>query len=303
MNPRDTNEQVSEYWSASSPTWFGAASYWLAHPVVAARYQSRIVQPGADKHWVNHTVNSFLRPRGAKRVLSIGCGRGDLERHLLAVDPSLEIEAIDCASDSVEAARAAAREGGLNIEYRVGDAESADYEGQYDATFFDASLHHMFDVGAMLDRVSDLSKPGALIILNEYIGPNFFSLSTRELELHQAAFSLLPPQLRRDCIAREPFIRSEPAIPTPAEVRADDPSEGVFAEQIMPDFLERFDVLQSSDPGGSLLHFCLNQVVGNFTPQAPMAVESLQMLFEIEDWLVESGQLRQQFVYAVGCVR
>jgi hypothetical protein len=57
-----------------------------------------------------------------------------------------------------------------------------------------------------------------------------------------------------------------------------------------------FDIQTINPCGGSLLQFLLHGIAGNFRLEDPHSMRILQMLFDIEDGLIDSGALKSDFV-------
>jgi len=293
---------VIERWSSDTSEDFSQAVYWLANPIVARRYQNRAVGDSQATHWVDFCAGRFLSELPVNRILSVGCGEGGLERHLQGLLPATLIEGIDISPTRIDSARQAAAEAGMSaIRYFVGDAEDMPLlPSRYGAIIFDASLHHVFDVRGLLERVATALGPGGILVVNEYVGPNRFALSSREREVLEAAWRLLPEAFRRSCATvNRGELQHAPAYPDPAEVEQVDPSECVQSEQIMPTLRERFEILHYADRGGSLVHFLLANIAGNFREDNPRAVRLLEVMFDLEDVLVESGDLGVHFALAI----
>ncbi len=51
-----------------------------------------------------------------------------------------------------------------------------------------------------------------------------------------------------------------------------------------------FDIRALNLCGGSLLQFLMHGIAGNFKEDNPQSLRALQMLFDIEDGLIESGR-------------
>ena len=73
-------------------------------------------------------------PAGARRVLEIGCGSGELAASLL--QDGVSLIAIDTDPDLIAAAR------GLGVDARIAAWPNFE-DGQFDAVLFTRSLHHM----------------------------------------------------------------------------------------------------------------------------------------------------------------
>ncbi len=113
---------------------------------------------------------------------------------------------------------------------------------------------------------------------------------------------LLPALRRRAQLAKaqqtgKPLLRASANLPTAASVAAIDPSEAIRSADIMPVLREYFDIVEFRPLGGAILQFLLADIAGNF--ETSEGAQMLQMLFEIEDALMECGDLPSDFAYIV----
>ena len=83
------------------------------------------------------------------------------------------------------------------------------------------------------------------------------------------------------------------------EVAKVDPSEAIRSEEILDVVLRYFEVVEKRDLGGTLLQFLLSGIAGNFRADDPRSLRILEMLFTIEDALMEVGDLESDFVVVV----
>jgi SAM-dependent methyltransferase len=299
-----TNEdkaRVAERWSdrSSGSDEFSANVYWLAVPTVMARHQRRACAGENYASWVEYCLGSFFPERGERRMLSVGCGYGDLERHLMRIDACTICDAFDIAPTAIErAVVAAASEGFSGIRYRCADIETQELEeGVYDAAWFNGSLHHIQALERVLERVRHSLKPGGLLFVNEYVGANHFAFPLAQREAISHAFHLIPPRHRRSFIpASLGQVATQAPIPDPAEVRRADPSEAIRSQDIVPIITSMFDVVAMNACGGTMLQFLLSGIAGNFREEAPSSMLVLDMLFRIEDALIDTGTIGSDFV-------
>jgi SAM-dependent methyltransferase len=98
-------------------------------------------------------------PRPPARILDAGCGEGALSRWL--ADAGYAVTPVDADPAAVTAARAA------GVPAVRADLASYDDE-PFDAAVMLLSLHHMHPLGAALDQVAHLLRPGGTLILDEY---------------------------------------------------------------------------------------------------------------------------------------
>jgi SAM-dependent methyltransferase len=98
-------------------------------------------------------------PAGARRVLEIGCGSGELAASLLQDEVSLI--AIDNDADFIAAAQ------DLGVDARTAAWPDFD-DGQFDAVLFTRSLHHMHPLDKAVQRAADSLVIGGRLIVEDF---------------------------------------------------------------------------------------------------------------------------------------
>jgi SAM-dependent methyltransferase len=100
------------------------------------------------------SFGDFVRAQvGSGRVLEVGCGDGALALELAGA--GYDVLAIDPVAPDGP------------IFGRV-TLEELDDPGPFDAVVASLSLHHVHDLGAALDRIAALLRPGGLLLLDEF---------------------------------------------------------------------------------------------------------------------------------------
>ena len=241
------------------------------------------------------------------KVLSIGSGDGALERHLASINAAKEIVGIDLAPKRIEIAKETAnrlaKEYNVQnpITYIVGNVETSPLPGSdYDAIYFNSSLHHMSDLDSILQSCSNALKHDGYLFINEYIGPNRFDFSKREREVMTSVFQTIPIKYR---ISQADYdkgkVRTHLAFPSPEEVERVDPSEAINSAGIVEAVCRHFDIVEFNSAGGTLIQFMLDGIAGNFRHDDEDSLKVLDLIFKIEDTLVESGDLSPHFAMIV----
>jgi SAM-dependent methyltransferase len=250
-------------------------------------YQKRPYPAGTD----HLDAARALAPGRFGRALVLGCGRGDLERAIVARDYAQEVVGVDLSSRALEHARTQARSLGIadRITYLLADLNDPLPDlGRFDAVFAPASLHHVAALESLLDRIHSVLAPDGLLMLAEYVGPTRFQWPARQKELAAEALPLIPPHYRR---LPGGGIKESIWAPTVAEVTELDPTEAVRSEEILPLVAERFRVLRREDTGGGLLFPLLHGIARNFPYQDEHALILLKLLLWMDDCLLREGVL------------
>lgn len=304
MTPKDDSSadarKVAARWSEKldSSEDFSAKIYWLAIPEVMERHQRKAVGNRPYKSWVECCLGEFLSHRlPVERILSVGCGTGALERELAGLNTFRGCDAYDIAPGALEVAKAeAARAGYAHIHYHLRDINRVSLpQNYYDAVWFNGSLHHVEALERVYEQVAYTLKPDGYLFFNEYIGPSRFDFTPRQKEVMTAALALIPRRFRHCFVPDAPEFQDSAQIPDPKAVAAADPSEAVRSAEIMPLLRRYFDVLMVNEMGGTLLHFLLSGIAGNFRADDPDSMVVLRLLMSIEDMLLEVGDLRSDF--------
>jgi len=95
----------------------------------------------------------------------------------------------------------------------------------------------------------------------------------------------------------------EVACPSVSDVVMMDPSEAIRSEEILPLMQKEFEIVEVKGYGGALLQFLLAGIAGNFASDDPVSRSLLQMLFQIEDSLIATGDLQHDFAVIVAQAR
>lgn len=114
-------------------------------------------------HTINPLRTKFITDGldlAGRKVLDVGCGGGILTEALARC--GAQAIGIDLSNDSIEAAKAHARQQGLNIEYRYENIEetASKHAGEFDAITCMEMLEHVPEPNKIIDACSRLLKPG-----------------------------------------------------------------------------------------------------------------------------------------------
>ena len=290
--------RVSEFW-AQSPEDRAASGgmNWLHHPLVARRVAIKAADC-ADSDTYVHLFQELRRAGWSfpvPRALSLGCGHGGLERGLMLHGAVERCDGIDLSEGAIEEARRRAAAAGMHqIHYNVGDLEHADFaEGAFDMVFFHHSMHHIEDLDALCVAVRRGLRPGGVLHLDDFVGPDRFQWTDAQLHHLNAFVQALPSRYRR---LHTGDLMPAQVRPTIEQMIAFDPSEAVRSSAIMETVRRHFRVVEERELGGALLHIGLSGIAQNFDPEDPDDVAHLEAFFALEDRLMAEGVIGSDFV-------
>jgi len=195
-------EKISEVWSEYTQereAGKNVGKYWWDAGPEIHYYTNRLITGDSKIYWIPYTLEKYFKGKlPLQRCLSLGCGTGPLERDLCNRGIAKTIDAYDVAEVSIQKARELAEsEGYLNINYYVSDINTIILpESAYDAVWVAGSLHHFEALEHVYQQIKKCLKPGGLLIINEYVGPSRFQFPSRQKEIINMCFQLLPSEYR-----------------------------------------------------------------------------------------------------------
>ncbi len=273
-------------WNDADYTDRLAHANWMADTAVLMHLNERATgHPARD--WLSSWAHRWFVGDDL-RVLVLGCGEGWLERSLVEWPFIGHVDAVDFAEEAVARAREAAR-GKDGIAYGVVDLNRDVLPAnEYDVVVAHSVLHHVENLEHAFAQIERTMRPNATLIVSEYVGPNRFQYSDRVVSMINALLRCLPEELRR------PYeVRTRPTV---AEMIANDPTEAVRSEDLLPLIAQHFDVRERKNVGGTLLQHLLYDIVQNFRFDVPRERSIVQMLCAIEAMLLDSGRIESDFV-------
>jgi SAM-dependent methyltransferase len=271
---------------------------WSDSPVILRHYVHPTISGSPDGNWLDWAARRYFR-EPSDLTLSIGSGDGGLERHGLAVGLARRFEAFDASAGAVELARRLAQEHHVEdrVEYFVADLNEHCFpDGRYDAAFASMAVHHIRNLEHFFAQVRRALKPGALFIMNEYVGPNQFQWTNRQLELADDLLMRIPERYRRSLLSGHIKVRNN-RLPLD-HMNAVDPTEAIRSSDIIPLLRTYFDVVEQVDYGGTLLNLALEEITGNFA-ETPEDLAVLELLFEAERDYLKRGVIPSDFTVLV----
>ena len=296
-------DRVSKWW-AQTPEQFQqrALTNWMGHNHVRS-YINRRITGDKTLDWLSYVIRKYFQTP-VQRALSLGCGDGGLERHALAMGAVNYFDAYDVSEGAIESARRVAEEADLlgQIRYAVTDLNQLELsQGVYDAIFASMSIHHIQSLEIVFSEVRKALTPSGLFIINEYIGPTRFQLPANQLDVINELLRILPLRYRRLIRDGNPTdeVKQTHSLHTHEWFAENDPSEAVRSGELLPLLREFFEVVEFKPYGGALLHFLLENIVGNFNDDREDDRAWLNMMEYVESALEQGQQINSDFAMIV----
>jgi SAM-dependent methyltransferase len=238
---------------------------------------------------LNHRLARALDGKPAKRAVSVGAGAGAKESVLMRHGLAEHFDLFDISPKMRE--RAAERVEELGFADRVAISGEDAFEvasGPYDLVHWNSALHHMLDTRAALEWSHRVLAPGGILYMREYVGPDRFEWTERQVELANRFRRALPERFRR--VPEEPErLRARKVRPIDPEVtRASDPTESADSANIMPALLDCFPEARVWELGGVIYHIGLTHLIENFDEERD--ADWLQMALVADDYCIDLGE-------------
>ena len=292
--------RVQQVWGDANIWVPGERRHWMQHPLVQERINRKVTRDAHIDRF-QYFLNAYLKDRlPVECALTLGCGAGDLERGLSQYNFAKLHDAIDVSEAAIHQAKQQAEAAGLpQIRYRLADLNSLELDpDRYDVIFGVSSVHHVAGLERLYEQVQRALRPGGYLFLDEYIGPTQFQWTDEQLEAINAELRSLPGTLRRS-VSEPGEVKQEVIRKTIEYMNAADPSEAIRSAEIVPVLSRYFRILEFRGYGGSLLHELLFDITGNFDERNPGSLEQLRRLFQVEDDLIASGRLKDDFAVII----
>jgi ubiquinone/menaquinone biosynthesis C-methylase UbiE len=297
LNRQDPSEIVARIWDLNTQV---LGTQWQDTPGIDRRW-NRMITGNPDQGYIEYTAEQYFASSQPKYVLSLGCGDGWWEQAWAAKYPFAKVVGYDISPTSIENARKTASTLTIptTFEYQVVDINFLDLTSRaFDLVLMNASLHHVRNLEHILSEISRHLSPMGLFILNDFVGPSHFQWTDRQIEIINGLVSIIPHRYRQSLLfpGKHKASISRPRIEH--MVRAD-PSEAVRSADILGLLPNFFEIMEYRPWGGAILHLLLYEIAGNFSEDRPEDVRLLQILFDIEDVLMQTGDIGTDFVFVV----
>jgi SAM-dependent methyltransferase len=239
------------------------------------------------------------RPGQGLKLVSLGCGQGNIERAILESNWPLEkMSCLEYDSALLEAARTRLADFEVETEFAFFDfnnTESLDI-GRFDVIFFCHSIHHCTNVEGLMDFMKRSLEPHGFILGLDYFGPPRLLIEPHVRKLIDEMFGLLPENLRLN-ISQGGVVEDHFTTHTIEEIRRADPSEAPRSADLRSLLFASFPPVEILPMGGTILRPLLQHRAGNFRSDSDTTI--LNLLIMIERLLIETRMVQSDDLYFV----
>ena len=293
---------VSDHWGLKSNESLEYRNQisWMDYPLIQGEYLNSRYSDNLSCNWLDYIKKKYVS-REFKNGLSLGCGSGGLERHAIGINICEYFDAFDCSEDAILAAKKLAINQGIleRVDYYVCDINKICLEKEkYDIAFACMSAHHFSELEWIFDQVKSSLKPGGYFILNEFVGPNQFQWTDKQLNIANKLLKILPTRYK-ESISNPGVYKNEIIKSTIEEMNLLDPSEAIRSSDIYSCIKEHFLIIWEDFYGGTILHLLLNDIVGNFNIDLEADRALIRILCEYEKQLIDNNVLPSDFMLLV----
>lgn len=283
---------ASEFWNARARQPETVSLRWWQSKQVLRHVNKKICGQPMDGFaaGVRRWLRSEIGDRTLDHAISVGCGSGGKEIWFIQDDLVNEFDLFEISQKRVDVGVDKAQRAGLadRMHFFVADAFTCAEAGKYDLVHWDSAMHHMLDVPAAVEWSWRVLKPGGYIVINDYIGPDRFQISDRNLEVASRVLRSLPQEFLENGSKPGTFVPRELIRVAPEKLKAADPTEAADSSRIVPSVSERFRHGRWVMLGGGIYHIGINDLFWNF--ERFDASSLLDFCLIIDDLLSESGE-------------
>ncbi len=282
--------RVGEHWGRRSTH---IRSWWQS-PIVLAELHRRVTGDPA-KSFEEYFHERYL-PTPVRRALSLGAGSGHFEQRLLGLGACEEILGVDISRARVEHANALVPESlREHLTFECANLEVWRPSGRFDLLIARDVLHHISRLEELCGSLAELLEPGALLYVDEFVGPTRFQWTNKQLEIIGRLLDRLSPELVTDLVLGDGTLRRRAIRPSVESMIDADPSESVRSEEIPAILAEHFELVELRPYGGAIFHQLFNRLMGNFAGHDDL----VRVLMEFDFLLTDEGVLPTNYQWAI----
>lgn len=242
-------------------------------------------------------VASRLRVRPGARLVSLGCGPGGVELAVAREAPHAHYLCFDLNPNLLALGREQAMKEDLRFTFQEADLNTLVFPvAEFDVALCYASLHHLISLEHVLKQIHRSLRPGGALVVMDVCTPSGFQMRPETRRKARTVWDTLPDRYRLNHTAY-----ASPRHDT--ELWAGDTRrsgmECARSGDILP-LLRHYFQESMFVPLLSLATRFLNPMYGpNFNLDEPLDSSIAKWIWELDCFLIESGQLQSESFFGV----
>lgn len=272
----------------------GVLAFWQS-PVARAHINRRITGDAdlVPEAWF---AREIAGNRPAAHGVSLRATDASLESRLVDLGAARRVTGVDPSASGVSRARGRVpdRLAGL-VDFVEASPLQWRPDEPVDLVIASSVLHRRRDLGALLDRVREWMAPGALLYVDEFVGPDRFQWTDRQIELINRLLARLPAEYRVDLNRDDGSTKDIIGRPDPERFAAEHPDEAVAGSTTVGLLDERFERVAFRPYGGAIFHQLFARIMGNFADRP----EIVGLVMELDAILTDTGVVESDYLWAV----
>jgi SAM-dependent methyltransferase len=193
----------------------------------------------------------------------------------------------DIAEGSVATGARIAAEKNLPIAYGVQDLNRCKLApGKYDLVAAQTCLHHIVELEYLADQIHQSLQPDGYLWIHDFIGETKFQFVEERIRICNDLLNILPPEFRVNRFTNKTLD----AFKRPHPDRLASPFEAIRSAEILPVFLERFEIVERSESSALLHIICPPGYRQNYVEQ-PNGQVIFDLLHYLDRLVIRKGIL------------
>lgn len=293
---KDRLMKTKRFWNDFHITKSKQRIHWWDSPTIVEHCQRLVT--GDPKTDIYAFLKKRFVPDTLRKGLSICGGSGDFERGVIDSGICKSIDIYEIAEERVKEGIRLAKEGGYDITFHIEDVNTARFkEDHYDVFFSWSVLHHIENLEGVFKNVNNALKKGGLLVIQEFIGPNKFQWTDKQIEIVNALLRTLPDRFKKNPETGELITFIE--RPTIEQMNQTDPSEAIRSQDIIPLLKKFFNIKTIRYFGGSIFNLLFNGIINNFDEDDEKDRALIEIILLIEETLIKEKILENNYAVII----
>jgi SAM-dependent methyltransferase len=269
-----------------------AVAFWQSE--LAGAHIRRRISGSEDVDQASFFAGLLDDSHRAAEAASLRAGDPSLEVALLRAGACRSLVFVDPSQQKLDYARARVPEDLLaKVQFERADPAAYDPGRKLGLVVSNSYLHRVEDPEEVVGRIAGWMTPNGMVYVDEFVGPDRFQWTDRQIEIVNRLLSALPDELRADLAGgEEPKTRI--ARPDRERFSRDNPTEAVASSRIRAALDSRLKPVEVRPYGGAVFHQLFARIMGNFVRRP----EVVRLILEVDAILTDLEVVGSDYLWA-----